>query len=94
VSISKNPSFDLNVLMDAEIHSDIHFLWLRGASNEKTISQIKETYGDRVIHVRSVQRSTHDFAGGRMEVDVLPRLDRPMDPENGDRISELLEREP
>jgi len=79
--------------MDVEIHSVIHFLWLRGASNEQIMSQIKETYGDGVIHLRSVQRWTHDFAAGRTELDALPRPGRPIDPENADRMRELLESE-
>jgi len=71
----------------------IHFLWLRGASNKQIMSQIKETYEDVVIHVRSVQRWTHDFAAGRTELDALARLDWPIDPENANRIRELLESE-
>jgi hypothetical protein len=69
----------------------IHFLWLKGASNEQIKSQIKETYGYGVIYIRSVQRWTHDFAAGRTELDALQRSGRPIDPENGDRIREILE---
>jgi hypothetical protein len=75
--------------MDVEIHAVMHFLWLRGTFNE----QIKETYGDCVIHVRSVQQCSHDFAARRTALDALPRPGRPIDPENADRIRELLERD-
>jgi hypothetical protein len=94
VDIEKNPSFNLNIFMDIEIHSVAHFLWLRGSSNQQLMSQIKETYGEGVIHLQSVQRSTCDFAAGRTELDAVGRLDRPMDPENPDRLRELLESEP
>jgi uncharacterized ferritin-like protein (DUF455 family) len=80
--------------VDVEICSVIYFLWLRGASKEQMILQIKETYGDGVTHVRSVQRWTHDFAARRTELDALPRPGRPTDPENADRIWELLESKP
>jgi hypothetical protein len=80
--------------MNVEIRSVIHFLWLEDASNEQIMSQIKETYGDRVIHLRSVQRWTHEFTAGRTELDAFPRLGRPIDSEIPDRIRELLEREP
>jgi hypothetical protein len=79
--------------MDVEIHSVIHFLWLRGAFNEQIISQIKKTYGYHVIHFRSVQRSTHDSATGRTEFDALPRPEVLINLENADRIRELLESE-
>jgi hypothetical protein len=94
LSILKNPLIDLNAFMDVEIHSVRHFFWLRGASNEQIMSQIKETYGDGVIHLRSVQRWTHDFAAERTELDALPRLGRAIHLENVDRVSEFLEGEP
>jgi hypothetical protein len=72
--------------MDVEINSVTHCLWLRGASNKKIKSQIKETYGDGVIHLRSVQRWTHDFAARRTELHPLPSRGRPIDPEKADRI--------
>jgi AraC-like DNA-binding protein len=84
----------LNVFIDVEIHSAIHFLWLRGASNGQIMSQIKEMYSDGVIHLRSVQRWTHDFAARGTEFDALPRHGRLTDSENADRIRELLESEP
>jgi hypothetical protein len=77
--------------MDVEIHSVIRCLWLRGASNKKIMSQVKETYGDGVIHARSVYRWIHDFAVGRMDLDGLPRPGQPIDPENADRIRTLLQ---
>jgi hypothetical protein len=80
--------------MNVEIHSVIHFLWLRGASNEQTISQIKEIYRGSVIHIQSVERWTHDFAARRTEFDALPRPVQLIDPENIDRIRRLLENEP
>jgi hypothetical protein len=40
--------------MDLEIHSVMHFLWLTGAFNGEIMPQIKETYGDGVIHLQSV----------------------------------------
>jgi hypothetical protein len=46
LSIQKKSVISFNVLMDVEIHSVMHFLWLRGASNEQIMSQIKETYGE------------------------------------------------
>jgi transposase len=79
--------------MDLEILSIIHFLWLRGASNEQIMSQIKETYENGMIHLRSVQRWTHDFAAGRAELDALPRPGRPRDFGKAERIRELLESE-
>jgi hypothetical protein len=94
LSREKKPLFDLNVFMDAEIHLLIHFLWLRGAFNEQIMCQIKETSGDGVIHVQGVQQCTHDFVAERTEFDALSRLDRPIDPENTDRIRELLESKP
>jgi DNA invertase Pin-like site-specific DNA recombinase len=65
--------------MDLRIHS--------------VMSQTKETYGVAVIHFRSVHRWTHDFAAGRTKLDALLRPGRPIDPENADRIKELLESE-
>jgi hypothetical protein len=79
--------------MNVEIHSVLHFLWFRGAFNEQIISQIKETYGDGTIDLRSVQQWSQDFAARRTELDALPRSGRPMDPENPDRIGVLLESE-
>jgi hypothetical protein len=76
--------------MDVEIHSLIHFLWLRGASNEQILLQIKETQGHGVIHIQNVQRGTHDFAEGRTEFDAFPRPGRPIDLENTDLIREFL----
>jgi hypothetical protein len=58
------------------------------------ISQIKETYGDGVIHIRNVQRWTHDLAAGTTKLNAFPRPGRPIDPENADRIRMLLESEP
>jgi DNA invertase Pin-like site-specific DNA recombinase len=79
--------------MDDEIHSVIYFLWLRGASKEKIVSQIQETYGDGMIYVQSAQRWTHDFAAARTELDALPRPGRPIDSENAGGIRELLQSE-
>jgi DNA invertase Pin-like site-specific DNA recombinase len=79
--------------MNLKIHSAIHFLWLRGVFNEQIMSQIKETYGDGLIHLQGVQRWTHDFAAVRTELDALPRSGRPRDPENPDRIRALFESE-
>jgi hypothetical protein len=73
----------------------MHFVWLRRTSNEQIMpqikSQIKETHGDSVMHLRSVQRWTHDFASGRTELDVLSRPGWSIDPENTDGIREFLE---
>jgi transposase len=80
--------------MYVEIQSALHFLWLRGASNEQIMSQIKEMYRDGVIYFQSVQRWTHDFAMRGTELDALPRHGRPTDSENADRIRELLESKP
>jgi hypothetical protein len=41
--------------MEVEIHSARYCLWLRSASSEQIMSQIKETYGDDVIHLQSAQ---------------------------------------
>jgi hypothetical protein len=79
--------------MDVDLHSVIHFPWFRGVYKEQIMSQIKEIYGDGVIHLQSVQRWTHDFAAGRRELDALLRHGRPIDPENADRIREFLESE-
>jgi hypothetical protein len=57
------------------------------------MSQIKETYRDGVIHLRSVQRWTHDFASGITELEAFPRPDCRIDPENADGIRKLLENE-
>jgi hypothetical protein len=57
------------------------------------MSQIKEMYGDSVIHLQNVQRWTHDFAARRTELNELPRLGGSIDLENADRIKELLESE-
>jgi hypothetical protein len=57
------------------------------------MSQIKETYGDSAIDLRSVQQWSHNFPAARTELDALPRPDRRMDSENPDRIRELLESE-
>jgi hypothetical protein len=80
--------------MDVEIPSIIHFLWLRGASNERIMAQIKETYRDGVIYLQSLQRWSQDFAEGRTELDALPRPGRQTDPENADLIMEFLENKP
>jgi hypothetical protein len=57
-------------------------------------SEAHPTYGAGMMHIRSVQRWTHDFAAGRTEFDALPRPGQLIDPENADRIKELLENEP
>jgi hypothetical protein len=71
----------------------MHFLWLRGASNKQIMSQIKETYGDIVIHLRSVQQWIHDFGAGRRELYALSGSDRLIDQENIDRTRKVLQSE-
>jgi hypothetical protein len=93
-SISKNPLSALTIFMNIEVHLIMHFFWRRGASNEQIMSQIKETYEDGGIHVLTVQRWTLDFAAGRTELGAPPRPGQLIDPENADRIRELLESEP
>jgi hypothetical protein len=42
--------------MNVELHSVIHFLWLRGTGNNQILSQIQETDGIDAISLRMVQR--------------------------------------
>jgi hypothetical protein len=92
-SLSTSKIGDLSVFMDLEIDSIMHFFWLRGASNEQIMSQIKQTYEDGVIYLRSVQQGIHAFAAGRTELDALRTPTWLIDPENTDRIRKPLESE-
>jgi hypothetical protein len=83
-----------SVVRDVEIHSVRDFLWRRVGFKEQIMSQIKETYGDGMIHLRSVQGWTHDFAAGRAELPASTRFGRATGLENADRIMEFLESEP
>jgi hypothetical protein len=48
--------------MNVELHSVIHFLWIRGTGNDQILSHMQETYGTNAISLRMAQQWTNDFA--------------------------------
>jgi hypothetical protein len=79
--------------MYVKIYLVMLFLWFRGIFNKQIMFRIKKMYGNSVIHFQNLQRWTLDFAARRTELDAFARLGRLIDPENANRIKELLESE-
>jgi histone-lysine N-methyltransferase SETMAR len=79
--------------MSLEIRAVIHFLWLKQASNQAIHSEIEDVYGRDVITLRTIEKWTAAFAGGRTELADLPRSGRPRETANIDAVRDLVDGE-
>ena len=54
--------------MEIEIRAVIHFLFLRGENNKTIHQMINETYGEKTVGLRTVQKWAKRFIDGKMDL--------------------------